>query len=159
MANVTIRKIDVVDVAKLVRQALKIAFPGPKFSATSSRFAGGTSIHVKWNYTRIESEVGQLIDRFQGTRYNKALDSWEPLTHRFQSDGSSVTMGLYGTSETVSNWTDPIVARVLPPDTTLVRFGADYLNCYREPTAAELAELQRRQDEARANRDPDELPF
>ena len=159
MPDVKKRKIDVVDVAKLVRQALKIAFPDTKFAVRSSRFAGGTSIHVSWKETPTESEVSQLLDRFRGLDYNKRWDTWEPLTLCFRDDGSSIAMGPYGTSEIRSNWTDSIVAAVLPSGTDWVRFDVDYLPYYREPSEAELTEQERQYEEAQANRDPNELPF
>ena len=51
------------------------------------------------------------------------------------------------------------LARLMPSDVELVHFGADFLTCYREPSDAEAAEMQRRFDEARANRNPDDVPF
>lgn len=36
------------DTAKLIRQAIKEAFPGVKFSVRSSVYSGGASITVEW---------------------------------------------------------------------------------------------------------------
>ena len=52
-----------------------------------------------------------------------------------------------------------LLERLMPGDVELVYFGADFVLCYREPSDAEAAEMERRFNEARANRDPDELPF
>ena len=159
MSNSIRRTIDVVDVAKLIRKALKIVFPDTKFSVRSSRFVGGTSIHVKWNELPIETEVGQLLDRFRGLKYNDRWDTWEPLTLYFKTDGTSIAMGPNGTSEITSNWIISIVAAVMPQGTGWIRFGADYLHCYREPSAAEVIERERSNEAAQATRDPNELPF
>ena len=51
------------------------------------------------------------------------------------------------------------LALLMPSDVELVHFGADFVLCYREPSDAEVAEMEQRSEEARANRDPDELPF
>lgn len=159
MSSSTRRTIDVVDVAKLIRNALKIAFPDTKFTVRSSRFAGGASIRVKWSARPIEAEVGQLLERFRGLEYNDRWDTWEPLTFYFRPDGTSIAMGPTGNSEITSNWTNPIVAAVMPQGTDWIRFGADYLHCYREPSAAEIVEHERSSNETQATRDPNQLPF
>ena len=51
------------------------------------------------------------------------------------------------------------LAPLMPPDVELVHFGVQYILCHREPSQAELAELQRRSEETHANRHPDDLPF
>ena len=153
---------DVVEVAKLIRRALKMAFPGTTFSVRSSRFAGGTAISVVWTGTPIEAEVKQLIGRFAGLRYDKRRDGWEPLTYYFRSDGSSMAMGsYYGHQERVSDWTDSVVAALLPSLPAWAWFGADYVSAYREPSEAERAERAEREREIDEKRraDPDGLPF
>ena len=41
--------VSLTDTAKLIRATLKAKFPGIKFSVRSSRYAGGSSIDVRWN--------------------------------------------------------------------------------------------------------------
>ena len=52
-----------------------------------------------------------------------------------------------------------LLARLMPADVELVHFRADFVLCYREPSEEEATEMKRLMDEARANRDPGELPF
>ena len=62
------RYIDVVEVAKLVRQSLKEHFPDVRFSVRSSRYAGGASVVVIWKAGPHQSEVRQAVRRHEGSR-------------------------------------------------------------------------------------------
>ncbi|MXZ01285.1 hypothetical protein F4Y93_11820 [Candidatus Poribacteria bacterium] len=47
----------------------------------------------------------------------------------------------------------------MPLGSELVHFGADFVMCHREPSDEEIVEMERQWVEARANRNPNELPF
>ncbi len=51
------------------------------------------------------------------------------------------------------------LAAAMPSSFEVVHFGADFVSCYREPSDLEIAEMERQYEEARANRDPNDLPF
>ena len=84
MADSTPRYIDVVEVAKLVRQTLKKNFPGVRFSVRSDRYAGGASILVTWKEGPPESEVKPVVGMYQGAE----------LMEIFLPDLSVTTCGL-----------------------------------------------------------------
>src|SRR5882672_5529511 len=56
--------ISVTDTAKMMRKALKEAFPGIKFSVKSDKYAGGASIDVHW----IDGPSVAMVDSLQ-TRF------------------------------------------------------------------------------------------
>ncbi len=66
--------VDVADTAKLIRTALREAFPTVKFSVRSSRYAGGSSIRVGWTDGPTEKQVGAITSRFQGASFDGMID-------------------------------------------------------------------------------------
>ena len=162
MADTTPRTIDVVEVAKLVRQALKKSFPDVRFSVRSCRYAGGASIHVRWKAGPHEDHVRALVRKYEGSRTDGDY-SPRPVHHYLRPDGEA--MVAYNPPSYAVGASEPAgedsrkLARVMPADFELVHFAADYVMCFREPSAAEAAEMKRQFDEARALRSPDELPF
>ena len=156
------RYIDVVDVAKLVRQSLKEAFPDVRFSVRSSRYAGGASILVTWKAGPQQSDVHSVVRQYDGSRTDGDY-SPRSVHHYLRPDGKA--MVAYNPASSAMGASEPegednrVLARLMPPDVELVHFGADFVLCYREPSDAEAAEIERQFEEARANRDPDELAF
>lgn len=156
------RYIDVVEVARLVRFSLKKNFPDVKFSVRSSRYAGGASIHVTWKAGPNQSDVQSVVSQYEGARTDGDY-SPRSVYHYLRPDGKA--MVAYNPASSAVGASEPegedniLLERVMPPDVELVRFGADFVLCFREPCDAEAAELKRQFEEARANRSPDELPF
>jgi len=61
---------EIVSVAKQVRNDLKAAFPSVKFSVRSRDFAGGDSINVDYYQGPVQSEVKKLLAKHAGeTRF------------------------------------------------------------------------------------------
>lgn len=60
--------------AKLVRQALKEAFPGVKFSVQSSTYSGGASITVRWVDGPAAKVVELITKRFEGAYFDGMID-------------------------------------------------------------------------------------
>ena len=60
--------------AKLVRAALKEAFPGVKFSVKSSTYAGGASINVAYTDGPSASQVEGIAKAFQGSYFDGMTD-------------------------------------------------------------------------------------
>lgn len=162
MTNTTPRYIDVVEVARLVRSALKETFPGLKFSVRSSRYAGGASIHVTWKDGPELPQVEEVVGQYAGSRTDGDY-SPRSVYHYLRPDGRA--MVAYNPPSYAVGAFEPegednrLLAPLMSPDVELVHFGVDFVLCYREPSDAEIAEMERLFNQARANRDPNELPF
>lgn len=62
------------ETAKLVRAALKEAFPAIKFSVKSSVYSGGASIRVKWTDGPNSDQVETITSRFCGGYFDGSID-------------------------------------------------------------------------------------
>lgn len=62
------------DVAKLIRQALKEALPGVKFSVRTKQYSGGASINIGWIDGPSESLVTAVVGRFEGAYFDGMID-------------------------------------------------------------------------------------
>jgi conjugative element/phage-associated large polyvalent protein len=117
------------ETAKLVRGALKRAFPGVKFSVRSETYSMGASIDVEWTDGPSTAEVNPVARAFAGKRFDGMIDGSTYAKHWLLPDGTAIvarlpgTIGSGGTIETEEN-DQPAGAR-------LVSFGADYVQCHR----------------------------
>lgn len=91
MAKSEPRRISCADTAKLVRAALKTAFPGVKFSVKSSTYSGGASIDVNWVDGPTAQEVDAIAKRFEGATFDGMIDLKE--YHTSTLDGERVRFG------------------------------------------------------------------
>lgn len=62
--------------AKNIRKMLKAAFPGVKFSVTTSRYSGGNSIYIRWTNGPEAKDVEAIADRFEAGSFNGTDDSY-----------------------------------------------------------------------------------
>ena len=108
--------LSVTDTAKLVRSALKAAFPGVKFSVRSDSYSGGASINISWTDGPTEAAVDKVADRYQGCDFDGMQDL---KTYR---DGTLIALPNGEVEE--------------------VRFGANYVMTHRKLSDAYLAELE-----------------
>jgi hypothetical protein len=60
--------------AKLLRQALKEAFPTTKFSVRSASYAGGASIDVHWTDGPTATQVRAICNHFKGADFDGMQD-------------------------------------------------------------------------------------
>jgi hypothetical protein len=67
-------RIELTDVAKLVRKELKANFPGQKFRVKSARYAGGSSIYVNWENGVSYSSVQQAVGKYHGAEFDGMVD-------------------------------------------------------------------------------------
>jgi Large polyvalent protein associated domain 29 len=67
--------------AKLLRQALKEAFPTTKFSIRSASYVGGASIDVHLTEGPTSKRVKVLCNRFEGTDFDGVQDLKTPKEH------------------------------------------------------------------------------
>ena len=77
------------ETAKLIRAALKRAFPGVKFSVRSDVYSGGASINVKWSDGPTGEMVEAVAGAFQGGRFDGSIDLAFGVTHWLLADGSA----------------------------------------------------------------------
>lgn len=72
------------ETAVFVRDALKSAFPGIKFSVVSKTYAGGASMHVKWLDGPTKAEVERVIGPFEGATFDGSIDLKEYVAAEFK---------------------------------------------------------------------------
>lgn len=73
-ARVETRYLSCAETAKLIRQALKEAFPGFKFSVRSNTYAGGASIDVGYVDGPLMADVERIAKAFQGGFFDGSID-------------------------------------------------------------------------------------
>lgn len=91
MAKTEARYLSCAETAKLVRAALKTAFPGIKFSVKSSTYSGGASIDVNWTDGPTSKEVDAIAKRFEGAAFDGMIDLKE--YHTSSLNGERVRFG------------------------------------------------------------------
>jgi hypothetical protein len=74
--------------AQLIRKALKVAFPGIKFSVTSDTFAGGSSVHVGYTDGPTWREVETITGQFKSGHFNSMEDIYEYKDEPVELDAS-----------------------------------------------------------------------
>lgn len=129
----------VAETAKLVRKALKPAFPGVKFSVRSDSYSGGASIDVYWTDGPTENAVTEVTEGYAGSRFDGQIDLKYHVEHYLLPDGTARIRRTYGHSfpDCVAEgeqWFD------LPEGTRLVHFGADFIFAHRSVSAEWAAE-------------------
>ena len=68
------REYSVTETAKLIRQALREAFPRTKFSIRSKSYSGGASIYVRWMDGPTEQQVRPILNAFEGAYFDGMQD-------------------------------------------------------------------------------------
>ncbi|MBO9609197.1 MAG: hypothetical protein J7639_24800 [Paenibacillaceae bacterium] len=63
------------ETAKKVRKALKEAFPGVKFSVTSSTYSMGSSVSIDWTDGPSRQVVQDVADKFKSATFDGMTDS------------------------------------------------------------------------------------
>lgn len=69
-----VKYIDSAEAAKMIRADLKGKFPGQKFSVTTSRYSGGSSIRVKWQNGPTVKQVKGICDHYEGASFDGMID-------------------------------------------------------------------------------------
>lgn len=121
------RYISVVETAKMMRAALKGAFPGVKFSVRTSQYSGGASIRVGWTDGPTRKEVDEITGSFSGKRFDGMIDLEYGADHWLLPDGSIQFAGTYGHSFSSENTLDRASAVPPAPGAELVHFGSGYV--------------------------------
>lgn len=127
--------LSVAETAKLVRKALRREFPGAKFSVRSSSYSMGASISVSWTDGPAYDAVELILSKYEGSGFDGMIDLKYNIYSWLLPDGSAVPGESSGTEG--SRGVVPAFKNPKPdPDAKLVSFGADYVNGYREYSAA-----------------------
>lgn len=114
------------ETAKLMRKALKAAFPAVKFSVRSSSYAGGASIDVGYTDGPTSARVSEVAKQFEGGGFDGMIDLKFHYEHWLLPDGSTVIAHSSGTEGSMGMF--PAINRGKPhDDAELVSFGADFV--------------------------------
>lgn len=122
------RYLSCAETAKLVRTALRDAFPGVKFSVRSDTYSMGASIRVRWTDGPTSSDVERVAGVFAGADFDGMVDLKVYAEHWLHPDGRVTLAHRPGTNGSfVEAIGDPI-----GPTAELVHFGADCVFCVRD---------------------------
>ena len=83
--------IAVTETAKLIRAALKEAFPEIKFSVRTDKYANGSSINVSWQEGPTAAQVDAIAKTFQGGYFDGMTDY--KGHHNHMMNGEEVSFG------------------------------------------------------------------
>lgn len=124
--------LSVAETAKLVRQALKEAFPMVRFTVRSSTYSMGASINVKWTDGPTEAEVESVANVFRGADFDSMNDL--AVSRRHQLDGKPVRFGADHVTCSRS-FSDEAVAAAIAD--VLQEHGADFEASHQPPPTVE----------------------
>lgn len=127
------RYLRVAETAKLVRAALKPAFPGVTFSVRSSSYSGGASIDVSWTDGPTVGAVTRVAGPFAGAGFDGMIDLKTGKTTWYCPTHGARTAENYGHSYASQN--GPVMSRCCARS-ELVHMGADYVHTVRRFTDA-----------------------
>ena len=116
--------------AKLIRAALKRAFPRVKFSVRSSTYAGGASICVAWTDGPTVPTVRTITSPYAGADFDGMIDMKFSVTTWLLPDGSATHAHSPGTGDQHGSISGYDHAKP-HPNAELIHTGADYVFCNR----------------------------
>ena len=76
------------ETAKIVRKALRAAFPGVRFSVRTRTFSGGAALDVHWRDGPETGAVRAVTEPYEGGYVDGSTDLAVDLTHWLRPDGS-----------------------------------------------------------------------
>jgi hypothetical protein len=116
------------ETAKLVRAALKKAFPGIKFSVRSDVYSGGASIRVRWTDGPSEKAVKSVAGAYAGGGFDGMIDMAYSVDSWLMPDGSAASASSPGTTGSMGVY-EPYDHEAPAPGAKKVRFGANFVFC------------------------------
>jgi len=120
--------------AKLIRAALKKAFPAQKFSVRSDVYSGGASIRVKWLDGPEKKVVEDVARAYSSGGFDGMIDMAYNTTEWLMPDGSVSAASSPGTTGSMGVYS-PYDHPAPGPGARKVRFGADYVFFDRDVSA------------------------
>jgi len=137
------RYLTAAETAKLVRKALKSAYPSTKFYVTSSTYSGGASIDINWVDGPTTKQVDKTVAAYRGAGFDGMVDLKFNYDAYLMPDGTATIAKCDGSGCTFDSYENPKPH----PDAELVSFGADFIHTSRHHSpefvrrvAAEIAE-------------------
>jgi hypothetical protein len=118
--------ISVTDTAKLVRAALKKAFPGTRFSVVSDVYSGGASIDIAWVLGPTTAEVDKVGKPYSSADFDGSIDMEVHSSHWLLPDGSIRLRRSEG-SEGSGGYIPAVAETPMPEGAKAVSFGAHYV--------------------------------
>jgi hypothetical protein len=136
MTRTADRRLTTADVAKLIRAALKQAYPHTAFSVRTSSYSGGSSISIRWTDGPSVANVEAIAGDYQGRGFDGSIDlgysidAWM-LNGKIIGTRSNGTAGSRGS---VPAW------GLIPPhdDAELVDLPSCFVHCTRQYSAEKL---------------------
>lgn len=125
------RSVGLTDTAKLIRAALKDAFPGVKFSVTSKSYSGGCSISVRWVDGPSDKEVSAVCSPYEGADFDGSIDLKTYASAWFSEDGKVSVAHASGTVGSMGQVPE-VIGSAHNPNAIEVHFSADYIHTHRE---------------------------
>lgn len=129
------RYLSVAETAKLIRGALKKAFPEHKFSVRSDSYAGGAVVDVSWTDGPSVNAVSTITDNFEGSGFDGMIDLKYSYTHWLLPDGSVSVAGTRGTAGSMGVY-EAFENPKPHPDAERVHLGSDSVRLYRNYSKA-----------------------
>lgn len=78
--------LDITEVAKLVRQALRESFPAMKFSVRCSKYSGGSSMRIHWTDGPTARQVEAIANTFEGSYFDGMIDYKGSIYHTLDGE-------------------------------------------------------------------------
>ncbi len=110
------------DAAKMIRAALKRAFPGAKFSVRTESYSMGSHVEIHWTDGPTKKAVAELVGPYSGDRFDGMIDGVYTVNSWLLPDGSVVYGGTSGTQGSGGVYARETVERP-HPDAKLVHFS------------------------------------
>ena len=114
------------DTAKLIRVALKKAFPGIKFSVVSDVYSGGASIDIGWVLGPTTSEVDKVGKQYSSADFDGSIDMEVYSSHWLLPDGT-VRLRRSEGSQGSGGYLPAVAETTMPEGAKPVSFGAHYV--------------------------------
>jgi len=116
------------DTAKLVRAALRAAFPSIGVSVRAHVYRGGSSLDVAWTEGPSTKAVEAVAGRFAGARLDGGLELRVRVLHWLLPDGTAMVASNEGTQD--RQGAIPPEREWMPhPEARLVHFAPDFVFC------------------------------
>jgi hypothetical protein len=126
--------IDTKDQAALIRAALKKAFPGTTFRVRLQRYAGGSTVYVRWTDGPTYRAVTAIANSFDGRRFDGMTDHAYAAEHYLTPEGESIF------AREVGGYDNHVSDEPMPQGAKAVRYSGS-VSCDRELSTDFEAEL------------------
>lgn len=118
------------DIAKMVRQALKKAFPEIKFSVRTNH-----AISVTWTDGPTNREVKQVVNVFATQNFDPMIDMSFPSSLWLYEDGSASFAHTGGTVGSMGTVQEAIGSAQHPSGVLVEKISSVFIFCHREQSA------------------------